>query len=144
MELLVGIGQYVQGHLLGIVISIAASIGAGFLWHGPLFGKQWMAYNKMTPPKREEFKFTMMLPGLVMSIIMVFVQASVLGIFLEGLAATVWQALIIAVIIWLPFMALTMANIYTWSGKPKGMTFLDAGYSLVSMLLTAAILYATL
>lgn len=145
MEHVVAIGHYVQGHVLGIVLAIVASIAIGFLWHGPLFGKRWMAYNGMTPPRKEDMKFSMMVPGLAMSAVMLFVQAAVLGRAFQLVAlANVWQALIIAVIIWLPFIALTLANIHTWSGKPKGMTVLDAGYSLASMLATAAILYATL
>ncbi len=145
MEHLVAVGQYVQGHVLGIVLAIVASIAIGFMWHGPLFGKQWMAYNKMTPPKKKDIKFSMMVPGLVMSVIMLFVQASVLGRAFQLVSLTgIGQALIIAVIIWLPFTALTIANIYVWSGKPKGLVMLDCGYSLASMLATAAILYATL
>ncbi len=145
MEHLIAVGQYVQGHVIGILLAIVASIALGFVWHGPLFGKQWMALSGITPPKPEDVKFSMMLPGLAMSVVMLFVQASVLGRAFQLVAlADVGQAMLIAVIIWLPFTALTIANIYTWAGRPKTLIVLDAGYSLVSMLATAAILYATL
>lgn len=145
MEHIVAVGQYVQGHVLGIIGAIVASIALGFVWHGPLFGKKWMAYNGLKQPKKGEATFGMMLPGFIASIVMLFVQSAVMGRAFQLVALqNIGQALLIAVILWLPFTALTLANIYTWSGKSKGMFVLDAGYSLVSILVTAAILYTTL
>ncbi len=141
MENFVYMGQYVQGHIAGILLCIVASIALGFMWHGPMFGKQWMKYNKMAPPKKSEMKFSMMVPGLVTSAITIFIQATVLGWATQEVP-DIWLALWLAAVIWLPFSALTIANIYVWSAKPKGLIFLDAGFSLLSMLITTAILFA--
>lgn len=142
---LIAVGLYVQTHVLGILLAILATYVIGFLWHGPIFGKQWMAYNKLTPPKKGEMKFSMMLPGLGANFLMVFVQSAVLGRAFQLVSlANVGQAMIIAVLLWLPFTALAFANSYAWEGKKFGHFCLDAGYYLLSILTVAAILYATL
>ena len=110
---LIAIGQYVQTNILGILIAIVATFAIGFMWHGPLFGKQWMKLNNIPEPKKEDMKFSMMVPGLSANFVMVFVQAAVLGRAFQIVSlANVGQALIIATIIWLPFSALLLVNIY--------------------------------
>jgi hypothetical protein len=142
---LIAVGQYVQTHILWILIAILATYVLGFTWHGPLFGKQWMALNKITPPRPGEMKFSMMLPGLAANFVMVFLQAAVLGRALQILAlANVGHALIIATIIWLPFTAMTFVNSYAWLGKSALHMAMDSGYYLASTWLVAAILYYTL
>lgn len=142
---LLAVGQYVQTHIPGILLAILATYAIGFAWHGPLFGRQWVALNNLTPPKKEDMRFSLMLPGLSANFVMVFVQAAVLGRALELLRlAGIGDALIIAVILWLPFTALTIVNSYAWLGKSWRLMVLDAGYNLASLLAVAAVLYATL
>ena len=142
---LVAISGYVQTHILGILLAIVASFVVGFTWHGPLFGKQWMAYNKMTPPKKEDMKFSMMLPGICANVVMVFVQSAVLGRTFQLVSLThIGDALMIATIFWLPFTGLAIANSYAWEGKRFGHIILDASFYLVSLWVVAAVLYATM
>lgn len=142
---LIAIGEYVSTHVLGIVLAILASYVIGFMWHGPLFGKQWIALNNIPVPKKEDMKFSMMLPGLSANLVMVLVQSAVLGRTFQIVSLSgVGQALIIAVILWLPFSALLLGNIYAWSGKSLKVWLLDSAHALVSILAIAAILYATL
>ncbi|MDO8648865.1 MAG: DUF1761 domain-containing protein [Candidatus Peregrinibacteria bacterium] len=142
---LIAIGTYVQAHIVGILLAIVASYVVGFLWHGPLFGKQWLALNNIKAPAKEEMKFSMMLPGLSANFVMIFVQSAVLGRAFQLVSlANIGEALIIATIIWLPFSALLLVNIYAWGGKPVKLMVLDSGHALVSMWTIAAVLYATL
>ncbi len=139
---LIALGTYVQTHILAILVAILATYVIGFTWHGPLFGKQWMKLNKMTPPKKGEMKFSMMLPGLSANFVMVFVQSAVLGrtfeiVFLPNIG----HALLIATILWLPFTALTIVNSYAWTGKPVKLMIFDAAHYLASMWAIAAVLY---
>jgi len=145
MEHIAALLQFAQSHMLPILGCIVLSYLVGTVWHGPLFGKQWMAYNKMTPPKKDEFKFSMMLPGIIASFFHMLVMTTVMGRTFQLVAlANVWQALLIAFILWLAFTALAYANSYAWEGKPFGFWAISAGYYLVMMLASAAILYATL
>ncbi len=137
--------HFVATHVLSVIIALIASYAVGFAWHGPVFGKLWMAYNKMTPPKKEDMKFSMMLPGLSANFVLVIVQCTVLGFLLESFAVTtIFDALLMASLIWLPFTALPIVNSYAWEGKKIGHMCLDAGYYLVSICVTTAILYTSL
>src|SRR3989344_5553029 len=139
---LIAIGSYVQTHVVGILIAIAVSYAVGFAWHGPLFGKQWMEANNIPMPKKEDMKFSMMLPGLSANLLAVFVQAAVMGRAFQILEMpSIWHAFIITTIFWLPFTGLTILNSNAWLGKPKRVTMLDAGYYLVSLWAIAAVLY---
>ena len=145
MDHLLAIGAYAQTHVLSILLAIVVSFIIGFTWHGPLFGKQWMAYNKMTPPKKEDMKFSMMLPGISANIVLVIVQSAVLGRTFQLLnLPSIGQALLIATVFWLPFTGLTIVNSYAWEGKRAGHMCLDAAFYLVSIWAIAAVLYATL
>jgi len=145
MEHLVALAQFAQTHWLPILGCIALSYVVGSLWHGPIFGKQWMAYNNMKAPKKDEFKFTMMLPGLIASFFHMLAMTTVMGRTFQLVAiANMAQALLIAFVLWLAFTALAYANSYAWEGKPFGFWAISAGYYLVMMLASAAILYATL
>lgn len=145
MEHVLALVQYAQTHVLAILACIILSYIVGSVWHGPLFGKQWMAYNKITPPKKGEMKFSMMVPGLVASFFHMLVLSTVMGRTFQLVALTnVLQALLIAFILWLAFTGLAFGNSYAWEGKSKGHWAISAGYYLVMMLASAAILYATL
>lgn len=142
---LIAIAQFTQSHILAILLCILATYFIGFTWHGPLFGKAWMAANKIPMPKKEDMKFSMMLPGLAANFVMVFVQASVMGRTFQIVQLdNIGHALIIAVILWLPFTMLPIINNNAWLGKSWKVTALDAGYNLASMLAIAAIMYAML
>lgn len=145
MEHLLAVAFYVSGHAWGVCAAIVVSFGIGFLFHGPLFGTTWMKLNDITPPKSGEFTPSMMLPGVVASIVMPFFQVAVLGRTFQLVALTgMWQALLIAVIIWLPFTALVLVNEFAWSGKSWKKIGFDVVYNLCSVLAIAAIAYATL
>lgn len=145
MEHIVAVGQYVSSHPLGIIIAIVVSYIIGMVWHGPLFGKMWMDCNNMPMPKKEDMKFSMMLPGLSANLVKMFFMCAVLGRTFQIVdLPNMMSALVIATIIWLPFTALVLVNNYAWVGKPIKLMVLDSAYELVTVWATAAILYATL
>lgn len=142
---LIALGQYVSTHVFGIVMAIVATFAIGFTWHGPLFGRQWMKANGIKPPKPEDVKFSMMAPGLIANLIMAFCQSAVLGRAFQLVQLdNVGHALVIATIIWLPFTALVLGNIYMWVGRSWTALILDAAHALVATWAIAAILFYTL
>ena len=145
MDHLVALAEYLQTHLLSVVLALVVSYAIGFIWHGPLFGKQWMAYNKITPPKKKDMKFSMMLPGLSANFVLVVLQSAVLGRTFQILQlSSIADALLIATILWLPFTGMAIVNSYAWEGKKPGHMALDAGFYLVSIWAIAAVLFVTL
>ena len=142
---LIALGEYAQTHVLSIIFALLATYFIGSMWHGPLFGKLWIKLNHMPTPKKDDMKFSMMLPGLTANFFLVVVESIVLGRTFQIVSLSgVGQALLIATIIWLPFTALVLANIYAWSGKPMKLLLLDCAHSLISLWAVAAILYVTL
>lgn len=145
MSHVIAVGQYLVSHPLSIILSLVASYIIGSTWHGPLFGRQWMAYNNIPMPKKEDIKFSMMIPGLTANFFQIVAQCAVLGRTFQIVQLDhIGHALVIATIIWVPFTALVITNIYAWSGKPWKLTVLDALYELVIIWAVAAILYVTL
>lgn len=141
MEHLAAIGTYIQSNILAILVAVIASFVVGFIWHGPLFGKKWMEYNNMKKP--DTVKFSDMVPGIVASVVMAFVQAAILGRAFELVSLTgIGQALLIGAIISIPFTGLAIVNHYAWEGKKPGHMLLDGSYNLASTLAIAAVLYS--
>ena len=142
---LIAVAGYVTSHPLSIILSIVSAFVLGFVWHGPLFGKQWMAYSGITPPKKEDMKFSMMLPGIIASTVTVFLQSAVLGRTFQIVALqNLVQALLISTIICVPFTMMVIVNSYAWEGKKVGHMALSGGYNVISQWVIATILYVTL
>ncbi len=136
---------YAGSHLLSILYALIASYAIGFAWHGPVFGKLWMSYNKLTPPKKDEMKFSMMLPGLSANLALVVVMSAVLGgLFQMSGLQTLGDALTLTLLLWLPFTALVIVNGGAWEGHKPGHIALDVAHTLVQELVMGAILFATL
>ena len=135
--------MHLQVNGVSILLAIVASFIVGFLWHGPLFGKQWIKLNKLPTPKKGEMKFSMMLPGIIASIVMAFMQALLLGMMFDVMdIVTLTPALLITATLWLPFTGLVLVNEYAWLGKSPMLMAYDALYNLVSMCAITAVLIA--
>lgn len=76
---------------------------------------------------------------------MAFVQSALLGRAFEMLyLPSIGYAFLIATLFWIPFTALVLLNMYVWARKPFVLFCIDAGYTLVTMWVLAAVLYVTL
>ncbi len=144
MEHLVAVAMYVQTHWIGVLLAVIVSFIIGALWHGVIFAKPWAKLAGMEHMKKEEAMKSMPY-GMAASILMAFVQAAVLGrAFQILLLPNVGYAVIIALILWIPFTGLPMLNNYVWSHKPMKLLAIDAGYNLVSLVAIAKVLYFTM
>lgn len=119
----------------------------GFLWYGPLFGKQWselMGWGPMTPEKMAEMKKKAM-PGYIATFVGALIMAYVLahgltfgnvylgtGGISGGLQGAFWY--------WLGFIAPVTIGVVFWDGKPWKLWFINAGYYLVGLLVMGLIL----
>ncbi len=125
--------------LAGGVVSMAI----GMLWYSPvLFGKAWMELSGCGPEKIAEAKakgmgktyFLAFLNGLVMSAAIYY-----LAIWATE-TVTVQDAVILAAVLWLGFIATTLFSSVLWEQKPLKLYFIKTGCSLVTMILVS-ILY---
>ena len=142
---LLAILGYAETHLLTLLLAGLSSVFLGMPWYGPLFGKQWMEANSITPPKKEDMKFSMMLPGMAGSVTTAVIQAAFIGRAFQILSlGSPLDAIAIATLVWLPFTGLTFFSNYIWVGRPMKLSFIDGGFYLVSLWVISLICYATL
>lgn len=121
---------------LGVLAAGVAAMVVGFLWYGPLFGKAWMKLSgyKMGGTGNMNSLYAIQ---YVASVATAYVLAVFLG--LTG-ATTLEAALPIAVWLWLGFQATLKLGVVLWEGKSWNLFFLEAGHSLVTLLVMAAVL----
>ena len=128
-------------NFVAVVAAAVASIVLGFLWYGPLFGKQWIALMNFDKKKMSEMKNKGMGKTYAIMIIGTLVTSYVLAHFVDYLdATTVAGALTAAFWIWLGFVATVILGGVLWEGKPWKLYFLNAAYYLVNLAVMAVIL----
>ena len=128
-----------------VCVAAVASMIIGFLWYGPVFGKQWMALSGMTEEKIASAKaegmgkkyFITFLGSLMMSYVLAHAIIFA-GAYLQvegvpaGLMAGMWN--------WLGFVAPVTLGTVLWDGKPWKLWFLNNGHYLVSLAVMGIIL----
>ncbi len=130
---------------LAVLVSAATMMVLGFLWYGPIFGKQWSALMDFTPEKMAAAKAKGMTVNYVIMIISALLMSFVLAHalifastylkimgFPAGLMAGFWN--------WLGFVVPVSVGSVLWDGKPWKLWFINAGYYLVGLLLMGIIL----
>lgn len=130
---------------LAVLVAAVVEMVVGFLWYGPVFGKQWMALSGLTSEKMDAAKaagmqktYALMFVG---SLVMAYVLAHAVifaSAYTEtsgvsaGLMAGFWN--------WLGFVAPVTLGTVLWDGKPWKLWTLNNGYYLVSLLLMGIVL----
>ena len=133
---------------LAVLLAAVSNMVLGFLWYGPIFGKQWTALMGWSEAEmaigREKMKkegwktySIQALGALVMAYILAhyFVFASTYtntpGLT-GGLMVGFWS--------WLGFIAPVTLGVVLWDGKPWKLWFLQSGYYLVALLVMGVII----
>ena len=130
---------------LAVLAAAVLNMIVGFLWYGPLFGKQWMALSGMSQDKLEAAKqkgmgksYALMFVGAlamayVMSHALIFASEYLgeVGVT-AGLMTGFWN--------WLGFVAPVTLGTVLWDGKPWGLWILNNAYYLLSLMIMGVIL----
>lgn len=139
----------VEVNYLALILAAVAQIALGFLWYGPLFGKEWSklrGYNFDKLSKEEQRKMQQkMMPwyGLtfVISLVTAYVLAHVMFLSQNFFAYTpLMTGLTTAFFMWLGFMMPVRLYNEIFGGNNWKLFGIDTGYSLVSLLATGAVL----
>ncbi len=130
---------------LAVLACAIVSMVLGFLWYGPLFGKQWIALSGIKPEHMEGAKQKGMgklyALAFVGSLVMAFALAHSLvfaSAYLKitgisaGLQAGFWS--------WLGFIAPVTLGTVLWDGKPWKLWLLTNSYYLLQLLIFGIIL----
>jgi hypothetical protein len=129
---------------LAVLACAVVAMVLGFMWYGPLLGKQWrhemgfslddMKNMKMSP----SMAYGLMAVG---SLIFAYVLAHMLGISKLAFGGLdLAMALQGGFWLWLGFVATTQFGVVLWEGKSWKLFFINTSYSLVSMLAMASII----
>lgn len=129
---------------LAVIVATISSMVIGFVWYGPLFGKQWMALMGIASKSMDAGKKgmgkrygLMTLGSLVMSFVLahslVFASTYLkLDGLMAGLDAGFWN--------WLGFIAPVTLGSVLWENKSWKLWVLNNGYQLVTLLVMGCIL----
>ncbi len=130
---------------LAVVVSAVVAMAIGAIWWGPLFGKEWIAANgldKLSHEKQAEMKRSM--GGLyVQQFLLSIISAVVLVTVIHMTNSTGAVAGIkVAVMLWLGFVLPVQYGQKLWGNKSYRITLLSLISSLITVIITGAILGA--
>lgn len=129
-----------------ILISMILSVVIGFIWYGPLFGKQWMELAGIKMPEEKPGMSVMKKP-ILLSLIGAFFMSFALSFSIAFHDAFYsvsgyMPALAIAFMLWLGFIVPVYFNFAGWEGKPWKLFCINVSYWLVFLLLSASVIVA--
>ena len=129
---------------LAVLACVVVAMVLGYVWYGPLFGKEWMRLmginrdsmgsgNQNMPMLYGIQAIGALLTAFVMSHSLIFASVYLheSGIS-AGLQTGFWN--------WLGFIASVTVGMVLWEGKPWRLWVIVAGYWLVAMCTTGVIL----
>ena len=123
---------------VAVLVAALAAFVIGFLWHGPLFGKQWLAMMNVPQSEVDAAKakgMGAMLPQMIAA----FIQQIVIACAVSHLAmalgiADATQAVALAAFLWFSFIATVMLNTVLWEKRKLNLYFFNVAYHLISMI----------
>lgn len=127
----------VEVNVWAILVSSVVNMGVGVVWYSPvLFGTSW---TRLSGAKMDEGTGRMVeyagayFSGLILAAILALVL-SMTGI------QTVWEGLIVALVVWLGFTAAPAFANTIFESRPFGLWGINSAYPLVSIVLMTVIL----
>lgn len=123
-----------------VVGAAAAAFAAGALWHGPLFGKQWIKMMGWTAKDMKKMQLTP-LQAMGMAAVVQLIVAGVLSkLFALTGVASVGNALYVVFLLWLGVSAPLLFGSFLWENKSLKLWAFNAAYRLVELAVMAAVL----
>lgn len=132
-------------NFVGVLVAAAAGFVAGFLIHGPLFGKLWMKLANIVPTGNEKFSdmygkmfmnfLANVLAAYVLAVVYLFATTSP---YMGGEGAI--SGMICAFWVWLGFYFTSSSMDVIWMGKKKSLWLFDTFSSLAVLLVMGAVI----
>jgi uncharacterized protein DUF1761 len=127
--------QDVDLNWIAIIVAAIVPMVLGALWYGPLFAEPWLHAVGRT---REELTGAQL--GYVISAISALVMSYALARIVRWADVDdLWNGALVGVLAWLGFVATVLAGTTYYSGRPRALFFINAGYWLVAMVIVGAI-----
>lgn len=126
---------------LAVLVAAIVSMVIGFLWYGPLFGKQWMQLMNFDKKKINEAKKKGMGKIYTLAFLTTLIMSFVLAHFVDYVEAkTITDGIILGFWVWIGFLATTQIGSVLWEGKPVKLYLINTLHYLVTLAVMAAIL----
>ena len=126
---------------VAVLVAAIVNMVLGFLWYGPLFGKQWIQMMNFDKKKMEEAKKKGMAKTYVIAFISTLLMSYILAHFVGySQAATIAEGITAGVWLWLGFIATVQLSMVIWEGKPVKLYLINIAYYLVALAVMGAIL----
>ena len=133
--------QQVNVNYLAVLVAAIASMVIGFLWYGPLFGKQYMALMNFDKKKMQEAKKKGMGKQYTLTFLTSLITGYVLAYFVNyAQASTIADGVVLGSWLWIGFFATTQLGVVLWEGKPVKLYLIKTLDSLVTLAVMGAIL----
>ena len=129
-----------------VLFAALAAFVLGFIWFGPLFGKQWMRVlgvempTEMTKAMKRQMVRSYAITGIG-ALVMATVLAHALFYVFEFTGVTgAGTGVTVALWCWLGFSALPLIGSVLWEDRPWKYWFIVAGYWLVALMVMGGII----
>lgn len=128
-------------NLFAVLISAIASMVIGFLWYGPIFGKQWIKLMKFGNKEISKAKKKGMIKYYVANFIATLITAFVLAVFISATGTDSWlEGANIGFWVWLGFLAPVMLGSVIWEGRTVKLYALNVAYWFVNLIVIGVII----
>lgn len=128
---------------LAVLVAAVAAMVVGFAWYSEsLFGKQWTKLMGISAKEAKKMKKKGMGAQCALGFLTTLVTAYVLAVVLNWYGPwDVWSAMDAAFWVWLGFTATTQYGTVIWGRKPMKLFWINAGHTLVGVLVMASVLF---
>ena len=127
--------------ILAILVVTVINFIIGWLWYGPLFGRQWTSAVGISRRELDYDKKKGMAGKMMGAFVLSLVTSYVTAIFIKASgASTVLSGAFVGVLIWLGFFMTTSLGAVIWEHKKKSLFYINACYDLVRFIIIGAIL----
>ena len=124
-----------------VLVAAIAAMAIGFLWYGPLFGKQWMQLAGLSEKKLKGAKQKGMGKTFVIAFVSTLIMTYVLAHFVDYVEAkTITDGAVLGFWLWIGFFAPTQLGIVLWEGKPLNLYLINTLHYLVVLVVMSSIL----
>lgn len=131
--------ENVPVNYLAVVLAAAAYFILGAVWYSPnMFGQRWMKHEWGQPDDQKRLPTVIAYIGeLIISLIIAYI----LALFIEiTRAREILEGIVIALWIWLGFIATTHFSAVLWARKTLKSFFIHAGFMLFGLLIMGALI----
>jgi uncharacterized protein DUF1761 len=131
--------QDVDLNWVAIIVAAIIPMVLGALWYSPiLFADRWMQAVGRT---REELGDAAL--GYLLSAVGAFLSSYVLARIIKWAEVDdLWNGILVGLLAWVGFVATVLAVTTYFSGRPRALWLINAGYQLVALVLMGALLGA--